>query len=120
MSTFIESCCCHGIQPKGVVEKRRIARPEVVGLLLKDRSVPRFIIAPDGYGKTHVAFEYAGIMFAFEGSSGSDALLRASFAILTHRVYARSSSQPRTRRPSWSLMGCPPWILDGRGRFPML
>ena len=67
MSTFIESCCCHGIQPKGVVEKRRIARPEVVGLLLKDRSVPRFIIAPDGYGKTHVAFEYAGIMFAFEG-----------------------------------------------------
>lgn len=66
MPTFIESCCCRGIQPVNIVEKRRISRPEAVGMLLKDRDVPRFIIAPDGYGKTHVAFEYASIMFAFE------------------------------------------------------
>lgn len=66
MSTFMQSCCCKGRQPQGVVAKKRIARPEAVGLLLKDRSVPRFLVAPDGYGKTHVAFEYACIIFAFK------------------------------------------------------
>lgn len=62
----MQSCCCKGRQPQGVVAKKRIARPEAVGLLLKDRSVPRFLVAPDGYGKTHVAFEYACIVFAFK------------------------------------------------------
>lgn len=66
MPSFVESCLCKGVQPSGVVSRRRIARPEAVGKLLKDRSVARFIVAPDGYGKTHVAFEYASIIFAFE------------------------------------------------------
>lgn len=61
----MQSCCCGGRQPSGIVSKKRISRPEAVGLLLKDRKVPRFIVAPDGYGKTHVAFEYACIIFAF-------------------------------------------------------
>ena len=66
MSTFMQSCCCKGRQPQGVDAKKRIARPEAVALLLQDRSVPRFLVAPDGYGKTHVAFEYACIVFAFK------------------------------------------------------
>lgn len=66
MSTFIESCRCNGRQPSGVVAKKRVSRPEAVGLLLKDRAVPRFLVAPDGYGKSHIAFEYASIIFAFK------------------------------------------------------
>lgn len=62
----MQTCCCKGRQPQGIVAKKRISRPEVVGLMLKDRGVPRFLVAPDGYGKTHVAFEYACIIFAFE------------------------------------------------------
>lgn len=62
----MQSCCCKGRQPQGIVAKKRISRPEAVGLLLKDRSVSRFLVAPDGYGKTHVAFEYACIIFAFK------------------------------------------------------
>ncbi len=54
------------MQPTGVVSKKRISRPEALSMLLKDRKVPRFIVAPEGYGKTHVAFEYASMMFAFK------------------------------------------------------
>lgn len=66
LTSFVETCCCNGRQPQGVVAKKRVSRPEAVGLLLKDRKVSRFLVAPDGYGKTHVAFEYACIIFAFE------------------------------------------------------
>lgn len=66
MRSFIEASCCHGIQPAGVISRKRASRLESVAKLLKDRKVARFILAPDGYGKTHVAFEYASIMFAFQ------------------------------------------------------
>ncbi len=65
MTSFIASCCCKGKQPYGIVSKKRISRPEVVGRLLVNRRVARFMVASAGYGKTHVAFEYANIIFAF-------------------------------------------------------
>ncbi len=65
MPTFVESCYCRGAAPKGVANRKRISRPEIMGTLLRDRLVPRLIIAPQGSGKSHVAFEYASMMFAF-------------------------------------------------------
>lgn len=49
-----------------VVGARHNSRPEIIGTLLKDRHVPRFLVAPTGFGKSTIAFEYAEIIFAFK------------------------------------------------------
>lgn len=66
MATFMESCRCKGARPQGVVAQRSITRPDLAGRLLHDRHVARFLIAPEGYGKSTAAFEYASIVFGFE------------------------------------------------------
>lgn len=67
MPTFIEKCCCRGKRPAGVVGLRHNLRPDVTGALLRDRRVPRFLVAPTGYGKSACAYEYAQVVFGFEG-----------------------------------------------------
>lgn len=66
MPTFIEKSHCHGVAPEGTRAKRHSLRPHIIGELLGDRLAPRFLVAPKGYGKTSIAFEYAQIMFDFE------------------------------------------------------
>lgn len=67
MPTFIEKCCCRGRRPAEVVGLRHNLRPDVTGALLRDRRVPRFLVAPAGYGKSSCAYEYAQVVFGFEG-----------------------------------------------------
>lgn len=66
MPTYIESSNCKGLRPTGIIGARHNMRPEIVGRLIKDRHVARYIIAPKGYGRSSIAFEYAQLVFAFK------------------------------------------------------
>lgn len=65
MPTFMETCCCAGRRPEGVVSRRHVPRPDLVARLLQDRRVARFVVAPTGFGKSCLAFEYANMVFSF-------------------------------------------------------
>lgn len=66
MPTFVETCNCKGVRPEGVVGTRHAMRPDITGMLLKERDTSRIIVAPSGYGKSSIAFEYAQIVFGFK------------------------------------------------------
>lgn len=66
MPTYIEMSNCKGIRPGGVVGLHHSLRPDITGAMLRDRAVPRFLVAPTGYGKSSCAFEYAQVVFDFE------------------------------------------------------
>lgn len=65
MSTFIESAACRGRRPQGLVARIHHPRSELVARLLKERRVVRFLVAPDGFGKTSLAYSYADVVFSF-------------------------------------------------------
>lgn len=65
MSTFVRSSACEGRRPKHLASLRCPPRPDLVSRLLRDRQVARFIVAPDGFGKTSLAFGYAETVFSF-------------------------------------------------------
>ena len=66
MSTYLESSACVGRRPRHLASLRCFHRPDLIARLLRDRAVARFIVAPDGFGKTSLAFGYADTVFAFE------------------------------------------------------
>ncbi len=66
MPTFIEACCCNGHGPAKVVSAKHYSRPVIIGKLLKDRQLIRVLSAPDGFGKSTIAYEYASMMFSFK------------------------------------------------------
>ncbi len=66
MPSFIENCNCRGIRPSGIVATKHNLRPSLTARLLNDRRLPRCIIAPGGYGKSSLAYEYAQIVFEFK------------------------------------------------------
>lgn len=66
MPNFLRSCQCQGYPPEGIAPKRRFSRPDLIALMLRDRSVARFAVAPAGYGRTALACEYADIVFGFK------------------------------------------------------
>lgn len=66
MSTFVETCLCHGRGPLGIMTPRHHDRPDLIAALLRERTVPRFIVASHGFGKSSLAFEYAQIVFSFQ------------------------------------------------------
>ena len=63
MSTFITKAACRGRRPASLLDYNGYKRPHLVARLLKERDVPRFVVAPDGYGKTAIALEYAETVF---------------------------------------------------------
>lgn len=66
MSDFLTKTSCRGRRPLHIVQRRYCSRPELVTKLLRERNVARFIVAPDGFGKSSVAFEYAETVFHFD------------------------------------------------------
>lgn len=66
MPTFIENCNCKGVRPSGIVGKKHNLRPSLTGRLLNDRHCARYIVAPGGFGKSSLAYEYAQIVFEFK------------------------------------------------------
>mgnify|MGYP001425983142 CR=1 FL=1 len=73
MPEFLKKASCRGRRPLHLVPRRQIPRPNLIAKLLRERHVARFIVAPDGFGKTGLAMEYMW--------SGSTAAARASCAI---------------------------------------
>lgn len=65
MLTYLMSSACNGKRPAPLVLHRAYARPTLVSRLLRERNVARFVVAPAGFGKTSVAFEYAETVFSF-------------------------------------------------------
>ena len=65
MSTFMETAACRGVRPSGIVSSVQRPRSELIARLLKERRVARFIVAPDGYGKSSLVYAYADVVFSF-------------------------------------------------------
>lgn len=65
MSGYLSRAACRGRRPVPFSNYNGYARPVLLGRLLQDRGVARFIVAPDGYGKTSLAVEYAETMFSW-------------------------------------------------------
>lgn len=65
MSGFLVSAACKGRRPKRFAGWSVASRPRLTARLLRDRGVARFIVAPNGFGKTHVALDYAEVVFSF-------------------------------------------------------
>lgn len=66
MSSFVSSSACRGQRPLGVVSSRLYEREHLIARLLKERRVARFVVAPDGYGKSSLVFTYADVVFSFK------------------------------------------------------
>ncbi len=66
MTRFIQPRACEGRRPHGVVPDRLRSRPRLLSRLLEDRGALRLVVAPPGFGKATLAFEYASGMFQFE------------------------------------------------------
>lgn len=66
MPEFLKKASCRGRRPLHLVPRRQIPRPNLIAKLLRERHVARFIVAPDGFGKTGLAMEYADTVFSFE------------------------------------------------------
>lgn len=65
MSSFVAMSACKGQRPSGLVSRYQYERPHLLGRLLRERHVARFLVAPEGYGKTALAFAYADLVFSF-------------------------------------------------------
>ena len=66
MSEFLLRSACRGHRPPVGSSSRHVSRPALIARLLRERHVARFIVAPDGFGKTSLALEYADTVFSFE------------------------------------------------------
>ena len=66
MSDFLTRAACRGRRPQHLDVNRHVTRPELIARLLRERRVARFVVAPDGFGKTNLALEYADTVFSFE------------------------------------------------------
>lgn len=80
MTNFIRDAACKGHQPQGAIPLRHNPRPHLVNQLLAERHLPRFLVAPAGFGKKTLMAEYADVVFSFEHVSwvngGSPCFLR--------------------------------------------
>ncbi len=65
ISGFISKAACRGYRPSKHVSHKGRQRPHLIARLTRERSTARFIVAPDGYGKTSVALDYAETMFSW-------------------------------------------------------
>lgn len=66
MSRFILQSACRGRCPVGAAPRRHVSRPHLISRLLSDRRALRVLSAPDGFGKTALACEYAEVVFGFQ------------------------------------------------------
>lgn len=63
--SFIDRAACNGKRPSSLAGLAGFERPLLLGRLAKERGVARFIVAPDGYGKTALAAAYAETMLGW-------------------------------------------------------
>ena len=67
MPNFLTTAACNGSRPRRVKPiDSQVSRPALIARLMRERHVPRFLVAPTGFGKTAVALEYAETVFRFD------------------------------------------------------
>ena len=66
MPNFLTSAACRGKRPSHLASRRHFPRPALVAKLLQERHVARFLVAPDGFGKTDIALQYAETVFSLD------------------------------------------------------
>ena len=66
MRNFISHSACCGRRPKGLGLSCIHSRPRLIKKMMLDRTVARFIVAPQGFGKTSLVCEYAESIFGFD------------------------------------------------------
>ena len=66
MPDFLAKAACRVRRPQHLAARRIFPRPDLIAKLLRERHVARFVVAPDGYGKTALALEYADTVHRFE------------------------------------------------------
>lgn len=66
MPSFLAKSSCNGRRPSHLSAQRHFDRPDLITRLLRERHVARFLVAPDGFGKTSLVAEYADTVFSFE------------------------------------------------------
>lgn len=65
MSSFMSKAACRGRRPSQFLSYNGYQRSVLIGRLLKERNVARFIVAPSGYGKTCLMADYAETIFGW-------------------------------------------------------
>lgn len=65
MSDYLSLSACNGFSPRSLPLKGGVSRPALIARLLRERHVPRYIVAPSGYGKTMLAHQYADTVFSY-------------------------------------------------------
>lgn len=66
MRNFIANSACCGRRPRGVDATKLRPRPRLLKKMMANRNVARFVVAPQGFGKTHLVYEYADSIFGFD------------------------------------------------------
>ena len=66
MPDYVSLSACKGRRPRRSDAPKIHSRPNLVNRLMRERSVARFIVAPDGFGKSEIALEYADVIFSFK------------------------------------------------------
>ncbi len=99
MASYVMKSACRGRRPHLHIPESHYRRPALVSRLLRERNVARFIVAPDGYGKTSVALEYAETLFGFNGcfwfTSDSPCFIRDLDANSLVREILEANNAPR-------------------------
>ncbi|MBO4353181.1 MAG: SARP family transcriptional regulator, partial [Eggerthellaceae bacterium] len=65
MRNYVNRSACQGHRPTALRSRRDFSRQRLVALLIRERGVARFIVAPSGYGKSSLVLEYADVVFSF-------------------------------------------------------
>lgn len=73
MDGFVGLCSDAGGNPPGVVFDRMRKRRRVLSAMMRNRSSVRYLVAPHGYGKSVVAYDYAASICSLERSWWVDA-----------------------------------------------
>ena len=72
MTCYLEASLCCGDAPARLAQLSYVTRPHLITSLLQERNVARFIVAPVGFGKTSLAYEYCKTVFSFKNLAWFD------------------------------------------------
>lgn len=67
MANFVVNSACNGRKPRQLMGSTPFYRDDLLARMMHDRSRVRYLLAPDGFGKTMLAGSYAQLMHDYQG-----------------------------------------------------
>lgn len=98
MRNFIAHSACCGRRPKGLGLSGIHSRPRLIKKMMLDRTVARFVVAPQGFGKTALVCEYAESIFGFDNVFWINGQSPCFLRDLDDRIVVPSLSDASQRR----------------------